>query len=265
MNDTSLRLSNQVTDHATARAQVLSPVDSKEAHDEPWDVGNLRTARRLCDWMYEQYLPLVGGEVAEVGAGIGTFSERLAAHPGVSRLLLMEPEPACAEVLARSFENDERVTVARETLPDSRALSARAGHIDFLLCQNVLEHIALEGPAVRAMADALRPGGHLTLLVPAHPRLYGNLDRTYGHHRRYTRERLRGVLADAGLEIEDLYSFNLLGVPGWWLNRFRRSPGISRTSLKAYEALLQLWQPVERRHRPPWGLSLIAHARKPAI
>jgi len=248
-------------EHAVdAISQVVEPTDT---HHELWDLENLRTAHRLCDWMYEQCLPFVHGEVAEVGAGIGIFSERLLTHPAVTRLLLVEPEDACANILMQAHGNDPRVTVVRDTLPDSPALSAREGHIDFLLCQNVLEHIAEEEPAVRAMAKALRPGGHLTLLVPAHPRLYGNLDRVYGHYRRYTRERLSNVIADAGLENEDLYSFNLLGVPGWWLNRFRRSPSISRSSLRAYETLLRLWQPIERRHRPPWGLSLVAHARKP--
>jgi SAM-dependent methyltransferase len=237
--------------------------DSAGLHDELWDLENLREARRLCDWMYEQCSPFVSGEVAEIGAGIGTFSERLLAHPGVTKLLLVEPEAACAEVLMRSFKDDPRVGVARETLPESPALKSRAAEIDFLLCQNVLEHIEEERPAVQAMADALRPGGRLTLLVPAHPRLYGSLDRAYGHYRRYTRERLRDVVRNAGLEVTDLYSFNLLGVPGWWVNRFRRSPGISPISLRAYEALLRVWQPIERRHRPPWGLSLIAHACKP--
>jgi len=233
------------------------------AHDEFWDLENLRQASRLCSWMYEQFQPFVGGQVVEVGAGIGTFSERLLADPTVSQLMLIEPARACVEVLAETFEKDPRVTVVRETLPDSSALRERLGEVDFLLCQNVLEHIEQEGPAVRAMADALRPGGQLTLLVPAHPRLYGNLDRLYGHHRRYTRERLRRVVDDAGLVLTDLYSFNLLGVPGWWVNRLRSKPGISRSSLRAYEALLGLWQPIERRWRPPWGLSLVAHARKP--
>lgn len=242
----------------------LSADNSARADAELWDLRNLRAARHLCDWMYEQCLPFVGGEVAEVGAGIGTFSERLLAHPGVTRLLLVEPEPACVEVLEQTFGEDERVSIAAETLPDSPALGARTGCIDFLLCQNVLEHIAEDGLAVRAMAEALRPGGRLSLLVPAHPRLYGNLDRLYGHHRRYTRKRLHDVLVDAGLEIEELYSFNLLGVPGWWLNRLRRSPQISGASLRAYEALLYMWQPVERRYRPPWGLSLVAHGRRPA-
>jgi SAM-dependent methyltransferase len=243
-----------------AGAQLGDPISSD---GELWDLENLRSATRLCDWMFQQSMPFVGGQVAEIGAGIGTFSERLAAHPDVTSLLLVEPEPVCAEILTRRFEGDARVTVARETLPESSSLNARAGQIDFLLCQNVLEHISEDGPAVRAMADAVRPGGHLTLLVPAHPWLYGSLDRAYGHCRRYTRDRLRAVVSNAGLEIEELYSFNLLGVPGWWLSRFRRSPQISRTSLRAYESLLRLWQPIECRRRPPFGLSLVVHARKP--
>ena len=62
------------------------------------------------------------------------------------------------------------------------------------------------------MARALRPGGQLALLVPAHPRLYGNLDRAYGHYRRYTRSRVEQLVAGAQLELVDLYSFNLLGI-----------------------------------------------------
>jgi hypothetical protein len=71
------------------------------------------------------------------------------------------------------------------------------------------------------------------------------------------------VVLSAGLEIDELYSFNLLGVPGWWVNRFRRSPQISRRALRVYELLLCLWQPIERLRRPPWGLSLIVQAHKP--
>ena len=79
----------------------------------------------------------------------------------------------------------------------------------------MLEHIADDHAAMAAMARTLRPGGRLTALVPAHPRLYGPLDRAFGHYRRYTRERLRDVVEAAGLEVERLYSFNLLGVLGW--------------------------------------------------
>jgi SAM-dependent methyltransferase len=238
------------------------PAAFEETHHELWDLENFNSARRLGDWMFEQFAPFARGDVVEVGAGIGTFSRRVLAH-GVESLLLIEPEPPCADLLERGWGADSRVTVARETLPESRALRGWAGRADFVLCQNVLEHVPDDGPAVNAMADALRPGGHLTLLVPAHPRLYGRLDRLYHHHRRYTPERLQRLAADAGLEVVDLYPFNLLGVPGWWVNKYRRRPRVSRGALRVYEALLRAWKPIEERRRPPWGLSLILHARRP--
>ena len=232
------------------------------ASDELWDLETLAQAHRLGDWMFEQFSGFVRGEAVEVGAGIGTFSERLLAA-GAESLLLVEPEPACAGELRSRLGADPRVEVAEELLPESPALAARAGRADFVVCQNVLEHIDDDAGAVAAMAAALKPGGHMTLLVPAHPRLYNRLDRSYEHHRRYTRERLAGLVDGAGLELEALYSFNLLGVPGWWLQGFRQSPGIDLRSLRVYEALLRAWKPIERRVRLPWGLSMIAHATRP--
>jgi SAM-dependent methyltransferase len=227
-----------------------------------WDLEELARARRLCDWMLEQFAPRVGPSSLEVGAGIGTFSERLLER-GVERLLLVEPEDECVSALRRRFGGDPRVTVAGEELPGAPSLVATRGEWDFVLCQNVLEHIADDRAAVRAMAGALRPDGRLTILVPAHPRLFGSLDAAFGHHRRYTPERLREVVEGAGLVVEDLYAFNLLGIAGWWMKNRRSAGRIGAGSLRAYEALVRLWRPLERRMRLPWGLSLIAHARKP--
>jgi SAM-dependent methyltransferase len=229
---------------------------------EIWDLENLARARGLGDWMFEQFADLAHGRVVEVGAGIGTFSQRMLAN-GVVDALLIEPEPGCAARLQERFAGDARVAVSRELVPGSAALDARAGHIDFLLCQNVLEHIADDAGAVRAMGEALAPGGALGLLVPAHPRLYGALDRRFGHERRYTRERLERLMGEAGLEVEALYSFNALGVLGWLVNRRRRDPKLDPRSLRAYERLLPPFRALERRRRPPFGLSFVVRARRP--
>jgi SAM-dependent methyltransferase len=150
-----------------------------------------------------------------------------------------------------------------ETLPESPSLAAAAGQYDFVLCQNVLEHIEDDAGAAAAMAAALRPGGRLGILVPAHPRLYGAMDSKFGHHRRYTRDRLRSVVEGAGLELTDLYSFNLLGVLGWWAKKRSGATQLGARSLALYERIVVLWRPVEGRLRPRWGLSLIAHGRRP--
>ena len=227
-----------------------------------YDLDELAGARRLADWMFSQFRPLVADDSAEVGAGIGTFTEHLLGA-GVERLLLVEPDPELAAELERRFGADPRTELVRDSVPGSPTLARDAGRFGFVLCQNVLEHVPDDEGAVTELAAALRPGGSLGLLVPAHPRLYGSLDREYGHERRYTRERLQRLIAGAGLELVELRSFNLLGVAGWWWKSRRGASGLGHRSLRAYEALLPLWRPIERLLRPRAGLSLIAVARRP--
>jgi 2-polyprenyl-3-methyl-5-hydroxy-6-metoxy-1,4-benzoquinol methylase len=240
--------------------RVDRPRETEEAVLD--ELRTLAGACRLCDWMFEQFAGRVRGDVAEIGAGIGTFSRRLL-DAGAASLLLVEPEPGCAAELERGFASDPRVEIVRDSLPGSPALAQRAGSLDFVLCQNVLEHVEDHRGAVAAMAAALRPGGDLTLLVPALPRLYGSLDVAYGHWRRYSPALLRDVVESAGLELADSYYFNALGIPGWWAKNRGGSAGIGPLALRAYEALVRPWRALERRARPPLGLSLVAHARRP--
>jgi SAM-dependent methyltransferase len=240
---------------------MAEPGLATPGREDLWDLENLARARRLGDWMFDQFKTQVSGSVVEIGAGIGTFSERILAL-AVDELLLIEPEQACADMLAERFRADRRVRIVQETLPDSPTLAKSPAAFDFALCQNVLEHVDDHDAAVEGIAEGLRQGGRLGILVPAHPRLYGSLDRAFGHQRRYTRETLRGVIEGAGLKVNALYSFNLLGVPGWWLKGKSRAETIGTGPLAIYEALVRAWRPIEDRVCLPWGLSLIAHAQK---
>ena len=50
------------------------------------------------------------------------------------------------------------------------------------------------------------------LLVPAHQRLYGAIDRAIDHHRRYEPDGLTAKLKEAGFQVEHTQFFNRLGV-----------------------------------------------------
>jgi SAM-dependent methyltransferase len=228
---------------------------------EIWDLQNLARARRLGDWMFSQFADLVRGRVVEVGSGIGTFSERLL-RAGAQDLLLIEPDAGCADHLRARFSGRPGVEIVAETMPGSAALRARSGSADFILCQNVLEHVEDHRGALSEMAEALAPGGSLGLLVPAHPRLFGPLDRRFGHLRRYRRRELAGLVLEAGLEVDNLYSFNALGVAGWLAKRTSRNASLDPASLRAYELLLPLYRWIERVHPPPFGLSYVVRARR---
>jgi SAM-dependent methyltransferase len=246
---------------AASAAPSLNGAGLLAEPEVPWDLQHFAAADRLADYVFAELAPYVRGDVIEVGAGIGTFSRRILGA-GARSLLTIEPEPGCANELERRFDADPRTQNIRDRLPEAPALRGVSGIADYVVCQNMLEHIEDDGASVAAMAQALKPGGHLSILVPNHPRLAGPLDRRYGHCRRYTRARLAAVLEGAGLEVERLYPFNALGIVGWVVQNRRSDPRISPASLRAYEALLRVWAPVERRAKLPFGLSLIAHARR---
>ena len=229
------------------------------AEEEHWDLDVLARATRLADWMFEELAAGARGAVAEVGPGLGTFSERLLSAD-VESLLLVEPDRTCVDALRVRFGDDPRVRIVQEKLPVAETLLKSLGLFDFVLCQNVLEHVHDDLAAVETMARALRQGGRIAILVPAGPRLFGALDRAYGHERRYTRSALRTVIEQSGLRLLDLRPFNLLGIPGWWAKNRIGATSLDAGSLAVYEAALRLWRPLEQRLRPPWGLSLIAHA-----
>ena len=228
---------------------------------EFYDLAALAQAERLADWMYSQFAASVRGEVCEIGPGVGTFSQRIL-DAGVNSLHLVEPSEEATDHLRLRFGSDPRVSIVSELLPE--APSMRPESFDFVLAQNVLEHIEDDGGAAAEVAASLRPGGRFGVLVPAHPRLYSALDTAYGHHRRYTRPRLRGILEGAGLRVLELHSFNMLGIAGWWAKKVTGSTHLDPRSLSVYEQLVRVWRPVEDRLSPRWGLSLIAIAERPA-
>lgn len=250
--------------HAPARvpkrAEELASVEAAIVSE----LESLAGAEGFCDWMYDQFADHVGGLVVEVGAGIGTFSRRLL-DGGAERLVAIEPDEAIADELERRLGADVRVELSRDALPGSPALKARAGEVDLVVCQNVLEHIGDDEAALAAMAAALKPGGWLALVVPAGPRLFGPLDDAYGHWRRYEEPDLEATVAGAGLEVEELRHMNTLGVPGWWVKNRRPGARIGSGSLRAYEAILSAWRPIEDRLAPSSGLSIFCLARVPEL
>ena len=111
----------------------------------------------------------------------------------------------------------------------------------------------------------VRIGGDLTRLVkvPAHQALFGPMDSAIGHHRRYSRASLDALLTEAGFEAPETRYFNAASIVGWWLNGkvLRRTmPGGSQ--IRLFDRLVPVLRAAEEVIRPPFGLSLIAAARR---
>ncbi len=214
--------------------------------------------RRYNDFLWDLVRPHVGRRVLEVGSGTGLMTKYLAKR---ERLIASDIDPQYVEFLRRTFAHSPNVEVRQLDVSALGQDGLPARSVDTIVCANVLEHIEDDAGTLRAMRDLLAPGGRVILIVPALKGLYGEIDRAIHHYRRYSRAEIAGKLEAAGLAVEHASYFNVLGVPGWWLNavvlRRRAVPGFQARINDWLVPLLRL----ERRLRPPFGMSLLAVGR----
>jgi SAM-dependent methyltransferase len=232
-----------------------------ESHSEFYERWSA-AARPYFGWQFAQFSPYVGRRVADVGCGLGSFPEHFLAR-GVESYLGVEPDP---ELRARFSERhrDPKISLAKTGDATDPALAAelKAAGIDTAFSVNVLEHIEYDDLALRNMIEGTKIGGHILLLVPAHPFLYGSLDTLDHHFRRYTKKTLRELVARAGgesVEWVDLYYFNALAAFGWFVKgRLLKETKQEDENFTLMNAVLPFVSRAEKLLRPPFGLSLIA-------
>ncbi len=217
--------------------------------------------RRYNTFLWELIQPYIGRRVLEVGSGTGLLTRYLSMR---ERLMATDLDPQYVELLQRMYSDQPNVEVRQLDLAHLATDGIPRRSFDTVVCSNVLEHIEDDATALAAMRDVLLPGGRVVLVVPALKGLYGSIDHAIQHYRRYSRTELTEKLAAAGLAVEHLSFFNMLGVPGWFLNarvlQRRAVPGIQAR----LNDLMVPWLRIERRFGPPVGMSLLAVARVPA-
>jgi SAM-dependent methyltransferase len=149
---------------------------------------------------------------------------------------------------------------------DAHRLPVGDASLDLVVAFDVLEHLADDATAAAEIHRGLRPGGTALIAVPAGMDLWSAHDVDVGHVRRYDRAGLSAVLSDAGLCVEELWSWNVLLRPVVRVRR-KKIRGSDLTELpRSLNVALGAVIAAERRlpvRRLP-GVSLVARARRPA-
>ena len=135
--------------------------------------------------------------------------------------------------------------------------------VDTIVCQNVLEDIDQDDPVLRAFHDLLSPGGHLIVLVPAHPELFGPADEWLGHKRRYSQTELHTKMQNAGFEVVPIQEFHRFGAWGWSWNKQLGRRRISSWQVRLFGWLLPVAKAMEGM-KLGRGMGYIAVGRKPS-
>jgi SAM-dependent methyltransferase len=247
-----------VTEGSTSIGDVsLAPVD---------DVG-AETLRRMAgldaynSWLHGRFDGYLGQRILEIGSGIGNQTRYFADR---ERVVASDLDPYYLATLRSTIGTRANVRVASFSFPLSEQDrdDLRAERIDTVVCLNVLEHIEDHHSTLLDCAAVLPSGGHLILLVPAMPALYGTLDKALSHFRRYDREPLRRLLSETGFEAESLNYLNRVAVFGWWLSsRVLRRRVLPKDQLALFKLMMPLLK-LEERRPPSFGLSLLALARR---
>lgn len=151
------------------------------------------------------------GRVLELGCSAGALLHDLAerGYTGVGVELSAE-----ARSLARQVVAGVQGFSIESSVPDGPAES-----FDLLAAFEVLEHIEDDAGALASWLELLKPGGQVLISVPAHRRRWNVTDVLVGHHRRYDRADVEGLLRGAGLRVDKV---STIGWPAsWFIERAR--------------------------------------------
>ncbi|EZP51070.1 MULTISPECIES: class I SAM-dependent methyltransferase [unclassified Sphingomonas] len=163
-------------------------------------------ARRdiLSDYLTRYAALPAGARILEIGCGTGHNLPMLAQFGAVEAI---EIDPAARAIASERLGRP----VGDAPLPELPGVAR--GAYDLVAVLDVVEHIADDVAALRAMASLLKPGGKILIAVPAHQWLWSAHDVVNHHHRRYSKATLAKAITAAGLAPRKLTYFNSLLFP----------------------------------------------------
>ncbi len=230
----------------------------KESGGETLDA--LSDAPNFNRWMAETIRPFVGSRVLEIGAGIGNLTRHLARRR--ERYIATDVDEEHLSRLRTQLHHRPNLEVRHCDLAAAEDFKSWESSVDTVVCLNVLEHVQDDLAALRNIHGVLEPGGRAIILVPFGQELFGSLDVALGHYRRYGREELRGKLEAAGFRVDQVFDFNRISRPGWYLSgRILKLTKLGHARLRLFDALVWLWRRIDSGL--PWApVSVIAVGTK---
>ena len=217
-------------------------------------IVDLEHSRRLSHWLGRTLRPFIGNRVLEIDAGIGSLTGQLIPR---DLYLATDVNPNYLRYLESYSYGKPYLHVLDVDVENPEHLSGMEQKFDTALMVSVLERLGEDSSALRNMHFALESGGRVVVVAAQHPKLCGTLDKILRRRRRYTRATFEKLLTDAGFRIEQVFDFNRVSVPGWWLNgKLLRRKKFSRIQLKMLDLAMPILSKIDRIW--PWGgLSIV--------
>lgn len=227
---------------------------------------NLETAtkrKNFTKWVFDEISPALKGDILEVGSGLGTFSKHIIQRFPDSSITLSDVSDTYVKNLKEKFGSDkvDAYKLDLNNSEDFKNISHKK--FDSIIAINVLEHVEDDKLALNQLRGLLNSDGTLVILVPANKFLYNVIDKSIGHWRRYTKDELRIKLRESDFSIRKIFSFNILGMLGWYINgNICKNPVINKQASGIFDKLIPGMRIVEKLLGRKIGLSIICFAKK---
>lgn len=208
-------------------------------------------------WSLEKFKRFLKGKIIEVGCGMGNFTSTLSMYGEVVGIDIEKN-------FINNFKKNEgdRITVGYGDIENGEYFFKKAA-FDTVVCINVLEHIKKDKEALKNLYLLLKKNGYLILLVPIHNFLYGEIDKSIGHLRRYDPNILKSQLKNLGFTIVESRKLNFLGAIGWFIaGKILKEKQINENKIKLFNLVSPLLLFLENIIEPPIGTSLLIVAKK---
>jgi 2-polyprenyl-3-methyl-5-hydroxy-6-metoxy-1,4-benzoquinol methylase len=211
-------------------------------------------------WMYEKIRPFCNGRILEIGSGVGNISRHFV--NAQADITLSDIRDSYRKVLEKEFKGHAVHDIDIVDPAFHAKHAALLGTFDTVFALNVVEHVKEDDLAIKNMTALLKPGGLLTVLVPAHQSLYNGIDHALEHYKRYNKKMLNEVMQHHGTHVRSFY-FNAMGIPAWWISgALFRQKTIPQGEMKLYNAFVPVFKIIDVLTAGTIGLSVISVIRK---
>lgn len=212
---------------------------------------NMKEARWYNHWLLSKFERYLKGDILEVGCGIGSFTPLLSKSCNVWAI----------DINKDYLDKNINPRIGFGDIEKGKYFF-RYKKFDCVVCLNVLEHIRNDQRALANIFTLLKVNGFLILLVPAHPWLYGSIDQSIGHFRRYNKKDLLNLLKGVGFDTLLIKPLNWLGALGWKIANLRSSKDVLLRDIKLFNVLAPLFLTTEEVFPLPFGISILAIGKK---
>jgi len=214
----------------------------------------MQKARWYNAWLLAFFKKYLKGEILEVGAGIGNFSNLLQTNGKVTSIdinkdYLKFPGVSNVDIGYGDIENGDYFFKDKK--------------FDSIVCLNVIEHVRNDRKAFENVYKLLKKGGVSIILVPAGACLFSKYDKLLGHYKRYSLNSLKKMLEDKRFNVLEARYINWWGAIGWlFYMKILKRTSFPVKELSVFDVLgkYMLW--IEKFVKLPFGLSVIAIVKK---